>query len=158
MKNFLSKPAPVETITGLPADSVTKYMATNLITFKPETDIMEAINTLLDKRITGAPVLNQRNEVVGMIDDKDCLHILVDSVYHNQPVHKHTVGDYMTDVMRKITDEADIVDAANIFLSTKFKRLIVTDKAGRLKGQISRRDILRAIKDLDGSTWFDKTR
>ncbi|MCB0599979.1 MAG: CBS domain-containing protein [Saprospiraceae bacterium] len=158
MKNFLSKPAPVETITGLPADSVTKYMATNLITFKPETDIMEAINTLLDKRITGAPVLNQRNEVVGMIDDKDCLHILVDSVYHNQPVHKHTVGDYMTDVMRKITDDADIVDAANIFLSTKFKRLIVTDKAGRLKGQISRRDILRAIKDLDGSTWFDKTR
>lgn len=154
----MSKPAPVETITGLPAESVTKYMATNLITFTPETDIMDAINTLLDKRITGAPVLNQRNEVVGMIDDKDCLHILVDSVYHNQPVHKHTVGDYMTDVMRKITDDADIVDAANIFLSTKFKRLIVTDKAGRLKGQISRRDILRAIKDLDGSTWFDKTR
>ena len=158
MKNFLSKPAPVETITGLPADSVTKYMATNLITFKPETDIMEAINTLLDKRITGAPVLNQRNEVVGMIDDKDCLHILVDSVYHNQPVHKHTVGDYMTDVMRKITEDADIVDAANIFLSTKFKRLIVTDKVGRLKGQISRRDILRAIKDMDGSTWFDKSK
>ncbi|HPG06454.1 MAG TPA: CBS domain-containing protein [Saprospiraceae bacterium] len=158
MKNFMSKPAPVETITGLPAESVTKYMATNLITFTPETDIMDAINTLLDKRITGAPVLNQRNEVVGMIDDKDCLHILVDSVYHNQPVHKHTVGDYMTDVMRKITEDADIVDAANIFLSTKFKRLIVTDKVGRLKGQISRRDILRAIKDMDGSTWFDKSK
>ena len=93
-----------------------------------------------------------------MIDDKDCLHILVDSVYHNQPVHKHTVGDYMTDVMRKITEDADIVDAANIFLSTKFKRLIVTDKVGRLKGQISRRDILRAIKDMDGSTWFDKSK
>ena len=154
----MSKPAPVETITGLPAESVTKYMATNLITFTPETDIMDAINTLLDKRITGAPVLNQRNEVVGMIDDKDCLHILVDSVYHNQPVHKHTVGDYMTDVMRKITEDADIVDAANIFLSTKFKRLIVTNKVGRLKGQISRRDILRAIKDMDGSTWFDKSK
>lgn len=154
----MSKRAPVETITGLPADSVSKYMATDLITFKPETDIMEAIETLLEKRITGAPVLNDKREVVGMIDDKDCLHILVDSVYHNQPVHKHTVGDYMTDVLKKITDEADIVDAANIFLSTKYKRLIVTDKSGKLKGQISRRDILRAIKDLDGSTWFDKSR
>ena len=154
----MSKRAPVETITGLPADSVSKYMATDLITFKPETDIMEAIETLLEKRITGAPVLNEKREVVGMIDDKDCLHILVDSVYHNQPVHKHTVGDYMTDVMRKITEDADIVDAANIFLSTKFKRLIVTDKVGRLKGQISRRDILRAIKDMDGSTWFDKSK
>jgi predicted transcriptional regulator len=41
------------------------------------------------------------------------------------------------------------VDAANIFLSSYYKRLQVKDDNGKLVGQISRRDILRAIKDMN---------
>ena len=45
-------------------DPVTKYMAINLITFTPETEIIEVIDTLLDKRISGAPVLNEKKEAL----------------------------------------------------------------------------------------------
>ena len=61
-------------------EPITKYMATDLITFTPETDVMEVIRTFLKNKISGAPVLNEKKEVVGLIDDKDCLRLLIDSV------------------------------------------------------------------------------
>ena len=91
--------------------------------------------------------------MVGLIDDKDCLKVLVGGVYYNQPVEKDTVASYMSNVLKTISIHDDIVDVANIFLTTKYKRLLVMDDDGKLVGQISRRDILRAIKDLNANTW-----
>ncbi len=131
--------------------SVTNYMtaAESLITFRPETEIFDVVDMLLEKKITGAPVLNERKELVGLIDDKDCLKVLFDIAYHNQPVSKSTVADYMTNVMKTITVHANIVEIADVFLNTKYKRLLVVDDNGKLQGQISRRDILRAIHDFN---------
>jgi predicted transcriptional regulator len=152
MKNFVQKPKPPEprTLTGAP---ITEYMARNLITFTPETEMATVINTLLEKKISGGPVLNEKNEIVGLIDDKDCLGVVVQDAYHNQPGGKETVSMYMSNVMRTINVDADVVDAVNIFLRTPFKRLLVLDHDGKLVGQISRRDILRAIKDMKSTTW-----
>jgi len=68
------------------------------------------------------------------------------------------VKQYMSNVMRTITAHVDVVEVADIFLQSPYKRLMVLDDDGRLLGQISlgqisRRDILRAIKDLEPSTW-----
>jgi len=134
-------------------ESITKYMAKELITFNADTEITEVIDTLLEKRISGAPVLNERDEIIGVIDDKDCLHTIVDSVYHNAPIRKKQVASYMTNVYKTISIDADIVDAANEFLKSTYKRLLVVDHNGKLKGQISRRDILRAIKEVNITNW-----
>jgi predicted transcriptional regulator len=63
------------------------------------------------------------------------------------------VSSYMSNVMKTIPIDIDIFMAANIFLTTPYKRLIVVDEYNNLAGQISRRDILRAIKDLNTTTW-----
>ena len=152
MKNFIQKPKAAES-RSLRSAPVTQYMATQLITFTPETDIDTVINTLLDRGITGAPVLNDQKEVVGLIDDKDCLNVLVHDAYHNQPGPQNTVSAYMSNVMRTISVDTDIVEAANIFLRTPYKRLLVLDHNGKLVGQVSRRDILRAIRELKSTTW-----
>ena len=128
-------------------------MATNLITVTPETEILEVIRTFLDKDITGAPVLNDEKELVGIIDDKDCLRLLIDSVYHNQPIKNTLVESYMTDVMKTINTDANVVDAAKIFLETKYKRLLVVDDKGKLIGQVSRKDILKAIETIYVPKW-----
>ena len=134
-------------------ESITKYMATDLVTFKPDNEIREVIAILLDRNISGAPVLNEQHEIIGLIDDKDCLRLLIDSVYHNQPITKATVDAYMTTVMKTISVHANVVDVANEFLNSKYKRLLVVDDKGKLVGQISPKDILRAIKTMNVPNW-----
>ncbi len=154
MKNYQQKSIHQDSKDrNLSAPSVTKYMVKKLITFKPETEIHVVIDSLLKNRITGAPVLNNNGEVVGLIDDKDCLNVLVGSAYHNQPGSKENVASYMSSVMKSISVNDTIIDVANVFVHSPYKRLLVMDDEGKLVGQISRRDILRAIKDMETSTW-----
>jgi len=139
--------------TSTTFEPVAKYMATDLTTFTPETEIIEVIETLLSKRISGAPVLDEHSRLVGLISEKDCLKLMIDSVYHNHPVSKGKVSQYMTTHLKTVSVEADVVDVANEFLKTNFKRFPVIDDSGKLVGQVSRRDILRAIKAMNVTTW-----
>jgi CBS domain-containing protein len=134
-------------------DPVTKYMATDLITFTPDTEIFRAIDSMIENQISGAPVLNEKKELIGMISEKDCITVIIDSVYHNQPISKSTVAKYMTTNLVTVHVEADIVDVANEFLKKNYKRFPVVDDKGRLVGQVSRRDILRAVKAMNITTW-----
>ncbi|NND08459.1 MAG: CBS domain-containing protein [Saprospiraceae bacterium] len=154
MKNYQQK--SVEATTSqreFKPSSVTKYMTSvdKLYTFRPDTEISDVVELLIEKEITGAPVLNDLDELVGLIDDKDCLKVLFDMAYHNQPLIDATVSDYMTSVMKTISDRSNIVDVADTFLNTKYKRLLIVDDRGKLQGQISRQDILRAIRDFNGN-------
>ena len=157
MKNFQLKSLDSkQKDLGLKIPLINKYMVSvgKLITFKEDTPIMEVLNGLLDNRITGAPVVNDKGDVVGLIDDKDCLNILVGNAYYNHPVGKDKVSEYMSNVMKTISIDSDILNAANIFMTTPYKRLLVMDHNDKLAGQISRRDILRAIKDMNvNTTW-----
>ena len=149
MKNFQTKLAVKDTIkTTKHIPSVEDYMTRDLITFTKDTDINVVIKSLLDNRISGAPVLNDRGQVVGLIDDKDCLNVLFGNAYNRLPVSTDTVSNYMSNVMKSISIDQDIMDVASVFISSPFKRLLVMDDDNKLVGQISRRDILRAIKEL----------
>lgn len=133
-------------------EPVTKYMAKDLVTFKPDDEIGTVITKLNDHKISGAPVLNQRRELVGIISEQDCLRVVIDSVYHNQPVSKHLVEEYMEKDLITIDVDADVVDVANMFLKHRFGRFPVV-KDGILKGQVSKRDILKAAKKIKFTTW-----
>lgn len=146
IKNYKQK--EIDEHPPMKKKKVKDYMTVRLITFKPDTNVLEIANTLLEKRITGAPVLDDDGNLVGLIDDKDCLRIIIDTLYHNQPIISHTAREYMTNVMKTVDINTEILEVANIFLTTPYKRLLVTDKKGKLRGNISRRDILRAIHDM----------
>ena len=133
-------------------EPVTNYMAKDLVTFKPDDEIGEVISKLNDYQISGAPVLNERKELIGIISEQDCLRVILDSVYHNQPVSKHRVKDYMQKDIISVSYDADVVDVANMFLKHRFRRFPVV-KDGILKGQVSKRDILRAALKIQFTTW-----
>ncbi len=149
MKNFQQKAIEEEKLGGkLKAPPVTDYMVKNLITFRPDTPMSEVVNTLLEHKITGAPVLDEKGNVVGLIDDKDCLNIMVGGVYYDEPTGGSTVAAYMSNVMKTISIHSNILEVAHLFLTTPYKRLLVMDDKGKLAGQISRQDVLRAIRDM----------
>ena len=103
--------------------------------------------------VLGAAVLDDKGEICGLIDDKDCLNTLIDSAYYNQPVSMNKVSNYMTNVFKRINVNSDIADVANLFIRSNFKRLLVVDDDGKLVGSISRRDVLRAIKEMEATSW-----
>jgi len=147
MKNFKQKEAEPASKPKRLTKTVDDYMTKDLITFMPDTPLQDVVSSLLSNRITGAPVLDDKGKIVGLIDDKDCLKLMFDSFYHNMPVSKKTTRDYMSNVMKSVKPGTEIMEVANIFLTTPYKRLVVIDNNGALKGQISRADVLRAIQD-----------
>jgi len=121
-------------------------MAKKLITFKPDTNVLSAINTLLEQEISGAPVVDDDGNLVGVLSEKDCMRTILESTYHNE------MGELVSELMSKDVETVDvnasIIDVAGKFLESRFRRFPVVDHDGFLVGQISRRDILRAIEKL----------
>jgi CBS domain-containing protein len=117
-------------------------MATYLVTFKTDTDVLEAVNSLLQYRISGAPVVDEQNHMLGIISEKDCLKAVLSAAYHDDL--GATVGELMTKDVETVDADISILDVAELFLQTNIRRYPVLHE-GRLVGQISRRDILRAF-------------
>jgi CBS domain-containing protein len=122
--------------------TVADIMATQLVTFSPDMNIHEAIGILLDKRISGAPVLDSNGALVGMLSKKDCLKIVFSSQYHDD--WGGPVRDFMSMPVETLDAGLDLVSAAQHFLDSHFRRFPVL-RDGRLVGQISRYDILKAL-------------
>ncbi|WP_271392290.1 CBS domain-containing protein [Aequorivita sinensis] len=131
---------------------VSDYMTRNLITFKPEQSIIEVVEVLVKKGISGGPVINDNNELVGIISEGDCLKELSDARYHNHPMEDVKVELHMIKNVETIDGEMNVLDAANKFLESKHRRFPILEN-GKLAGQISQSDILRAALKLKGQTW-----
>jgi CBS domain-containing protein len=124
--------------------TVADVMATRLITVTPDMNIHEAIRILLDKRISGAPVVDEEGALVGVLSKKDCLKIVFSTGYHDD--WGGPVRDFMSAPVQTLDAEMGLVSAAEIFLNSHFRRFPVL-RDGRLVGQVSRYDILKVLID-----------
>jgi len=131
---------------------VSDYMSRNLITFKPEQTVLEVMNTLIKKKISGGPVVNDNYELVGIISEGDCIMEISNSRYHNHPMEEIKVEDHMIKEVETIDGEMNLFDAAEKFLRDKRRRFPVC-KNGKLVGQISQKDVLKAALELKGNSW-----
>jgi len=124
---------------------VRDFMTRDLIVFKPTMDIYAAIDALVKSEISGAPVVDDEGRLIGIISQKDCLRILANGVFHNAPAGP--VSEYMTEAVMSIDPDMDIFTVADLFLNNVYRRIPVVEN-GLVCGQVSRRDILRAIQNL----------
>jgi len=130
------------TIRHLP--TVSEIMDQYMDTLSPETDIIDAVNFLLEKRVTGALVTNGDNKLVGIITEFDCLKLLTLGG-PNHEIPQGTVKDFMTSEVQVIPPSMDIYFAAGLFMAAKFRRFPVVEQ-GRVVGAVTRFDILRAVQ------------
>ena len=131
---------------------VSDYMTTKLITFKPNQSLMEVMDILIKYKISGGPVVNNDHELVGIISETDCIKQINASKYHNQPIGKVNVEDHMNSNVDTIDGNMNVFDAADKFIKSHRRRFPVL-KEGKLVGQISQMDILKAAVNLKGTNW-----
>ena len=61
-------------------------MTTNLITFKAHQSIEDVMQTHIKNKISGGPVVNENNELIGIISEGDCIKQLSESRDYNMPM------------------------------------------------------------------------
>jgi CBS-domain-containing membrane protein len=132
---------------------VSDYMTTNLITFKSDDSLDHVIAQLIAYNISGGPVVNAKNELIGIISETDCIKHISESKYYNMPADtNNTVGKYMVTAVDTIDKNMNIFDAAFKFISSHRRRFPVTEN-GKLIGQLSQKDVLKAAIKVKGNTW-----
>lgn len=131
---------------------VCDYMTTDLITFRPEQSVEEVIVALLKYKISGGPVVNENYELVGIISEGDCIKHISENRYHNMPSTNTNVEGHMIKNVETIDGNMNIFDAANKFLNEKRRRFPIVEN-GKLVGQISQKDILKATLKLKSQNW-----
>ena len=127
---------------------VRDYMTSHPVTFKPEMDVLDAVHELVKHRIAGAPVVNDHGEVIGMLSEFDCMKVALDSGYYGDA--GGPVSEYMSSTVESVDADMSIVNLAEKFLHTKFRRFPGMTE-NRLIGQSSRRDVLRALETISQS-------
>ncbi len=121
------------------------YMTRDVITVTPDMDIHSAIKMLVDNKISGAPVVDTSGTLVGILSTRDCLKVAFSASYHKDTGGR--VTEYMSENVKTIDAGAEIVEVADLFLKSRYRRFPVTAN-DRLVGLISRYDVLKALEDL----------
>lgn len=138
-------------------------MTTNVITVSEDEIIENVTKLLIENKISGVPVINDNDEVVGMVTETDLIFkdknihipsyvpllggfILLDSVKKFESQLKklaaYTVKDLMSTPVIKVEEDDEVRKVVNLMLDRRINRVPVVDKKGKLKGIIARLDIL----------------
>jgi CBS domain-containing protein len=141
-------------------------MTTEVITVSPETTVQELAKILSEKAISGAPVVDAGNRLVGLVSEGDLLHRAetgterrvqrrrswwLDSVAAEEELardyvkaHGRTVADIMTRDVITVDETTDLADIAMLLEVRRIKRVPVVS-GGRLVGIVSRANLVRAL-------------
>ncbi|MEM9623667.1 MAG: CBS domain-containing protein [Pseudomonadota bacterium] len=124
---------------------VKDYMTTRLVTFGPKTNVVEAMTAFLEHSISGAPVVDDAGNLVGLLSEVDLMHVIVQDSYYDESIG--IVADYMRTPVDTVEPHVDIYAMAEKFIKEHRRRYPVVSN-GKLLGQISRRDVLRAAAEF----------
>jgi CBS domain-containing protein len=129
---------------------VKDWMARNVVTVTTDTPLTEAHRLMLEKRIRRLPVVDG-DHLIGIVTKGDVREADPSKVTALSTwdvldlVNKIKVGQIMTPKPVTITQEATIIEAAQLMLARKISGLPVVDSAGKLIGIITESDIFRMV-------------
>lgn len=141
---------------------VKEIMTKDITSISPETNAKEALELLQKMQISGLPVIDEKNKLVGMFTEKEILSAILPSyvekvgrfIYQENPkAVKQKVSALKTlrvaEVMRRdvvtVDEDTTLCEVARIMLTQKARRLPVLNKAKTVVGIIARGDLVRAL-------------
>ena len=141
---------------------VKEVMSKDVVSVKPEDNVLEALRLLEKRQISGLPVVDAQGKLAGMFTEKDILSYILPSyieqvgkfVYEENPksikrkfaeLSKVKVGQIMRKEVVTTTEETTLCEAARLMLTQKARRIPVVDKEGKVSGIVARCDVLKAL-------------
>jgi CBS domain-containing protein len=118
-------------------------MTTDVISVKRQTPIYDAIRLMVDRNITGLPVVNADMTLAGIISEKDVLQLLYNCEDLKQG-QSGTVEHFMTPSVVAFDFEDNLIAVCNCLIKNNFRRVPVL-KDGKLVGIITRKDLIKYI-------------
>jgi len=123
-------------------------MSTSVITISPNEDIYEAMRMMALNNVTGLPVIEDDGTLLGIITEKDILVLLYNNLEDaNMDDAVGTVGQFMTRHVICFGPTDNLAGIAECLSTNDFRRVPILDH-GKLVGIISRKDVIRHIRDL----------
>ena len=123
---------------------ISDLMTTKLLTVTKKTSLVEAIDIIVKYNITGIPVVDKKNRIVGIVSEKDmlCLSYRLQNQEYSSTDSALTVGDVMTTEVVSFDKDDKLGDVCKCLMGSSFRRVPITSN-GILVGLISRKDILK---------------
>jgi len=122
--------------------AIADYMTKHVVKLTPSLNVIDAVKTMIEHKITSAPVVDAQGHLLGMFSEMDGMKVFLDGVYNQGMSGK--VGDYMTKNPITVQAESSIVDLAEKFQNLPVRSFPVYQD-NELVGIISRTDLLRAL-------------
>jgi len=138
---------------------VQDVMTRNVLSITKFESIMHVADILTEKSISGLPVVDKENRVLGIITQADILsmvgvrreHTFKDLLKHmlGESLPERRIGDHVGDIMTSpaltIKPDANIAEAVRLMEEKRIRRLTVVDDKNKLIGILTRADILKAV-------------
>jgi CBS domain-containing protein len=140
-------------------------MTRDVTTVSPDTSVRDIAALMMEKHISGVPVLTNNGKIIGMVSQSDLLHraelgterkhkwwfrTFADSnalAREYAKAHGLKAQDIMSRYVVAVRDDAELRDVADILDSHRIKRVPVVQE-GRLVGIITRGDLVRALSQV----------
>ena len=119
-------------------------MNVNVITFQRDTSVREAFKTIANKNFSGAPVVNDDDELIGIVTERDLL-ATVSLASGTQSQYDQQIP-YVQDAVA-INADMSIETLRGFFVEFGFKRFPVVDENRKVIGVVSRRDLVQLVSE-----------
>lgn len=116
--------------------SIREIMKTEVISIGPDASPREATALMVTHHVSGLPVVSPTGKLIGVITEKDVLRLFYDDVA--------TVAELMTKDPVSVAVDDELVEVFDILMSKSFRRVFVQE-GGKLRGLISRADLMPVI-------------
>lgn len=127
------------------------------LTVRPDANLVEAIEIIMEYKLTGLTVTDERGDVVGILSELDCIKGVLTAVYNEGDPEHALVRDVMVTDVISCGPEDSIVEVAQSMLDNRQRRRPVIE-SGKLVGQVSSSNVLWALMEHSRRKLFDGSR
>ncbi|MEH6609343.1 MAG: CBS domain-containing protein [Halioglobus sp.] len=121
-------------------------MRRNPLTINPEANLVQAVETIVDNRLTGITVTDEQGNAVGILSELDCIKAVLTAIYNEGDPERALVKDAMSTDLKSCSAGDSIVEVAQAMVETRQRRRPVIHD-GKLVGQVSSSNILWALME-----------